>query len=257
MTFLDDVLEAKWLEIKALRARPAQAGTAGAGGGFEQALRGPALSVIAEIKRRSPSKGPLATGLDAGLTALAYRDGGAAAISCLTDRTFFGARLDDLKDARHAGLPVLRKDFLIDRVQIDESRAMGADAVLLIVRILGPAELKQLLDHARSRGLDALVEVHDEAEVDRALAAGASLIGVNNRDLETLVVDPKRALHLRPRIPKGVLSVAESGVSTRDDVRRIADAGFDAVLIGEALAASAVPAVRLRELLGEAPEAIR
>lgn len=256
MTFLDDVLKAKRREVKSLRNKPS-AFAGGTDSGFARALRVRGLSVIAEIKRRSPSKGPLAPDLDVAKTARAYALGGAAAISCLTDREFFGAHLDDLQSARTASLPVLRKDFLIDEVQVDESIGMGASAVLLIVRILDNARLKTLLGYAESRGLQALVEVHDEAEIDRALEVGASIIGVNNRDLKTLIVDPGRALRLRPRIPKGVLIVAESGVKTRDDMKRIEAAGFDAVLIGETLATSPDPAAKLRELLGQAVEAPR
>lgn len=253
MRFLDDVLEAKRVEIARLREDPPRV-AALSDQGFSLALRGSGLCAIAEIKRRSPSKGELSPGLDAAKTARAYAGGGAAAISCLTDPSFFGARASDLALARTAGLPVLRKDFLIDELQIDESVRLGASAVLLIVRILEPGRLETLLRHAKALGLDALVEVHDESEVDRALEAGASIVGVNNRDLRTLEVDPGRALRLRPRIPMGVLGVAESGVRTRDDVRRIEAAGFDAVLIGEALVTSADPATTLMELLGRAAE---
>lgn len=253
MTFLDDVLAFKRREVEGLRENPPEIAD-DRRAGFARALRVPGLSVIAEIKRRSPSKGVIAPGLDAAKTACAYATGGAAAISCLTDREFFGAHPDDLPLARSASLPVLRKDFLIDEVQIDESSSMGASAVLLIVRILEPARLRVLLQHAQSLGLDALVEVHDEDEIDRALSSGASIIGVNNRDLGTLLVDPGLAHRLRPRIPEGVLSVAESGVKTRDDVKRIEDAGFDAVLIGETLAVSSDPAVKLRELIGRGLE---
>ncbi len=255
MSFLDEVLATKRDEVARLRAHPPVTRPVSMSAShrpFRAALAGSGLSVIAEIKRRSPSKGPLAPDLDALATACAYAEGGAAAISCLTDATYFGARPDDLGEARKAGLPVLRKDFLIDELQIDQSVAMGASAVLLIVRILEAPRLEALLTHAATHGLEALVEVHNEAEVDRALTAGASVIGVNNRDLGTLVVDSRMALRLRPRIPAGVLSVAESGVKTRDDVRRIEDAGFDAVLIGETLAASSNPAATLRDLL--APE---
>ncbi len=253
MTFLDDVLTVKDREVAALRLRP-PARPEGAWPSLVQALTEPGLSVIAEIKRRSPSKGSLAPDLDAEKTARAYALGGAAAISCLTDREFFGARADDLALAVRARLPVLRKDFLIDEVQIEESASLGASAVLLIVRILDPPRLTALLKHAESLGLDVLVEAHDEAEIDRALSSGASIIGVNNRDLGTLAVDPGLAHRLRPRIPKGVLSVAESGVKTRDDMKRIEDAGFDAVLIGETLAASSDPAAKLRELTDRARE---
>ena len=256
MSFLDDVLEAKRTEIARLRLDPPRV-AALSDPGFRRALRGPGLSVIAEIKRRSPSKGDLSPGLDAAKTARAYAEGGAAAISCLTDSSFFGARGSDLAQARAAGLPVLRKDFLIDEIQIDESVRLGAAAVLFIVRILEAGRLEALLRHAKGLGLDALVEVHEEAELDRALGAGASIVGVNNRDLRTLEVDPACALRLRPRIPPGVLSVAESGVRTRDDVRRLEASGFDAVLIGETLVSSADPATTLMELLGKAAEVSR
>ena len=256
MSFLDEVLEAKRDEIARLREDPPRV-TRGPDPGFGRALRRSGLSVIAEIKRRSPSKGELSPELDAAKTAGAYALGGAAAISCLTDRSFFGARSEDFAQARTAGLPVLRKDFLIDEIQIDESVRLGAKAVLLIARILEAHRLECLLRHARALGLDALVEVHDEAEVDRALAAGASIVGVNNRDLRTLEVDPQRALRLRPRIPAGVLSVAESGVRTREDVRRIEEAGFDAVLIGETLVRSSDPASTLLDLLGKGAGASR
>lgn len=251
MTFLTDVLEAKRLEVERLRAEPPAIVMGGGGGVFASALRAPGLSVIAEIKRASPSKGVLAADLDVAERVRAYEEGGANAISCLTDRSYFGARATDFTEARTASLPVLRKDFLIDELQIDQSAAMGAHAILLIARILEQARLTALLRHAEKRGLEVLVEAHDEAEVDRALQAGASILGVNNRDLGTLVVDPSRALRLRPRIPKGVVSVSESGVRTRDDVKRIEDAGFDAVLIGEALSRSVDPRATLRELTGE------
>ena len=256
MIFLDDVLEVKRAEIDLLRGHP-PSGSVSSALQFGQALRGPGLSVIAEIKRRSPSKGDLARSLDVTSAARAYAAGGASAISCLTDQRFFGALAGDVAQACGAGLPVLRKDFLIDEIQIDESVDLGVSAVLLIARILPPGRLEALHSHAVSRGLDVLVEVHDEAEVDRALAAGASIIGVNNRDLATLEVDPGRALSLRPRISAGVVSVAESGVSNRDDVRRIEDAGFDAVLIGEALVTSADPVATLMELRGDVAEAVR
>ena len=248
MTFLDEVIKAKRLEVDELRKAPPQSRSTSPPA-FRDALRAPGLSVIAEIKRRSPSKGFIAPDLDAANTARAYARGGAAAISCLTDRTFFGARTGDLEAACTSGRPVLRKDFIIDEVQIDESAALGASAILLIVRILEAPRLKALLDHATSLGLDALVEVHNEGEIESAVAAGALTIGVNNRDLGTLVVDPGLALRLRPLIPTGVLSVAESGVRTRADMEAIENAGFDAVLIGETLARSEDPAATLRDLL--------
>ena len=251
MNFLQKVLEAKRREIERLREDPPAPGR-GAMRGFARAISVPGLSVIAEIKRASPSKGVLVPGLDVPKTAKAYAAGGAAAVSCLTDRDFFGALARDFAQARATALPVLRKDFIIDELQIDESAAMGASAILLIVRILETERLAHLSRHAAASGLDVLVEVHDESEIDRALSTGASIIGVNNRNLDTLVVDPDRALKLRPRIPSGVSSVAESGVRTREDVKRIEGAGFDAVLIGETLATSPDPEATLRELLGQA-----
>lgn len=248
MTFLDEVIKAKRLEVDELRKAPPQSRSTSPPA-FRDALRAPGLSVIAEIKRRSPSKGFIAPDLDAANTTRAYARGGAASISCLTDRTFFGAQAGDLEAACTSGRPVLRKDFIIDEVQIDESAALGASAILLIVRILEAPRLKALLDHATSLGLDALVEVHNEGEIESAVAAGALTIGVNNRDLGTLVVDPGLALRLRPLIPTGVLSVAESGVRTRADMEAIENAGFDAVLIGETLARSEDPAATLRDLL--------
>lgn len=256
MRFLEEVLEAKRGEIARLRADPPRPSRP-SHQGFAAALAGPGLSVIAEIKRRSPSKGELSPGLDAAGTARSYALGGAAAISCLTDQMFFGARTEDFGHARTAGLPVLRKDFLIDEIQIEESAVLGASAVLLIVKILSADRLEALLRHATAFGLDALVEVHDEDEIRRAADAGSRIIGVNNRDLATLAVDPGRALRLRPRIPAGILSVAESGVRTRDEVRSIEDAGFDAVLIGEALVTSPDPALALLDLAGKAAEVSR
>jgi len=250
MTFLDEVIAVKKREAAAL-PKDTHFGARTSRPSFDQALRGRGLSVVAEIKRRSPSKGVLAPSLNAAEVARAYADGGASAISCLTDREFFGARTGDIGDACAAGPPVLRKDFIIDERQVSESARLGASAILLIVRILRAEELASLLGTARDFGLDALVEVHDEAEIDTAVGAGAAIIGVNNRDLGTLAVDPDRARRLRPRIPDGVLTVAESGVRTRADVERIEDAGFDAVLIGEALATHADPAAHLRELRGE------
>lgn len=254
MSFLDEVMAVKAREIAALRVNPPLLPTL-SDPGFAAALRVPGLSVIAEIKRRSPSKGDLAPGLDAQMTARAYTLGGAAAISCLTDREFFGARPSDLASAREAALPVLRKDFILDEVQIDETAALGASAVLLIVRILEGARLKALLTHAGVRGLDALVEVHDEAEIERAVTAGATVIGVNNRDLGTLQVDHGRAQRVRRHIPKHLVAVAESGVRSRDDVMSIEAAGFDAVLIGEALATSSDPTATLKGLMGLRVEA--
>jgi indole-3-glycerol phosphate synthase len=218
---------------------------------FTAAIAAPGLSVIAEIKRRSPSRGVLREDLDPRHLARSYEDGGAAALSVLTDREFFGGSEQDLQEARACvRLPVLRKDFTIDEYQVYEARALGADAVLLIVRVLSRTQLCELLAAAAAVGLAALVEVHDEAELETALACGAVLIGVNNRDLRTFGVSLEVARRLRPRIPPGCLCVAESGVETREDVRVLESLGYDAALIGEALVRAADPGRRLRELRG-------
>jgi indole-3-glycerol phosphate synthase len=216
---------------------------------FQAALRAERPAVIAEIKRRSPAKGPLNLGLDAGALARAYADGGAAAISVLTEPERFEGSLDDLRAARGAGLPVLRKDFILDEFQVMESRAEGADAVLLIVRAVG-SDLDRLTKAARSLAMDALVEIFDEADLEMALEAGATLIGINHRDLETFEVDPQRTAKLAPRIPDGRTVVALSGVSTRAEVEELVDAGAHAVLVGESLVTAPDPAAKLRELLG-------
>jgi indole-3-glycerol phosphate synthase len=208
------------------------------------------VAVIAEIKRRSPSKGDLAPDLDVAGTAKAYAAGGATALSVLTDGPFFGGTVDDLHVARDAGsLPVLRKDFVIDEVQVYESRAIGADAVLLIVaaipddRLLG--ELHEL---ATDLGLAVLVEAHDAIELDRALLAGARLIGVNARDLGTFDEDLAVGERLVHDIPADVVAVAESGIRSVADVERMARAGFDAVLVGEMLVRADYPEALVRDV---------
>ena len=211
------------------------------------ALAAPGLSVIAEIKRRSPSKGDLAPDLDPALVAKSYAEGGAAALSVLTDRDWFGGSPDDLAAAKAAcDLPVLRKDFTVDARDVADASLMGADAVLLIVAALSDAELASLRGLATDLGLTALVEVHDEEELDRALAAGADVIGVNQRDLRTFEVDRTLAGRLLVRVPPSVVTVAESGVRTRADV----PAGVDAVLVGESLVTSPDPPAAIRELRG-------
>jgi indole-3-glycerol phosphate synthase len=220
--------------------------------GFAAALRRTTeVAVIAEIKRASPSKGPLAPDLDPAATAAAYQRGGASALSVLTDEKFFTGSEEDLVAARTtSGLPVLRKDFTVGPHDVLDARCMGADAVLIIAAALCEAELTSLTDLAMSVGLDALVEVHDEDEAERALGAGARLIGVNQRDLETFRVDTARAERVAKVLPASVTRVAESGIESRDDVRRLADAGFDAVLVGEALVTAADPEGAVRALLG-------
>ncbi len=211
--------------------------------GFAAALRSAAgLAVIAEVKRRSPSKGDLFVGLDPASVASAYERGGAACLSVLTDREFFGGSPEDLQAARSAtGLPVLRKDFTVGPADVCDARIMGADAVLLIAAALDDPELADLHGLAGELGLDALVEVHDEAELERALAVGATLVGVNQRDLVTFEVDHDRAVRVGKALPPTVVRVAESGVSTAGDAAALAAAGFDAVLVGESLVTSGDP----------------
>jgi indole-3-glycerol phosphate synthase len=211
------------------------------------------VNVIAEHKRRSPSRGAIREDLAPADVARAYETNGASAISVLTDEPFFGGRLEHLVEARAAcSLPVLRKDFVVDPWQVWEARAAGADAVLLIVAAVGDDELRELLGIAGEAGLDALVEVHDRRELDRALAAGSRIVGVNNRDLGTLAVSLETSFSLAPAIPDGVVAVAESGIRTGAEVRRLREAGFDAFLVGEHLMAAADPGGALSRLLEEA-----
>ena len=203
---------------------------------FAAALAGPGLSLIAEHKRRSPSAGVIRDEVALEDVVAAYERGGAAAISVLTEGPSFGGSLDDLRAARAAvRLPILRKDFIVDPYQLVESVAAGADAVLLIVAAAPEDQLRSLYSEARSRGLTALVEVHDERELELALALDARVIGINSRDLTTLAVDPRRTLALLPRLDGETLVVAESGFNTRTQLDELAHAGVSAVLIGEAL----------------------
>lgn len=207
---------------------------------FADALRdAPALAVIAEVKRRSPSKGDIDVALDAASVAREYEAGRATCLSVLTDAPHFGGSADDLRAAREATtLPVLRKDFTVAERDVLDAAVMGADAVLLIVAALRNDELRSLLSTANDLSLDALVEVHDETELDRALAVGARLVGVNQRDLHTFQVDALRAERVAKRIPSGVLAVAESGITGASDAARCAAAGYRAVLVGEHLVRS-------------------
>ncbi|MEN8112922.1 MAG: indole-3-glycerol phosphate synthase TrpC [Actinomycetota bacterium] len=218
---------------------------------FANVLKSPGLSVIAEVKRRSPSRGVLAGGLDAIEQALIYERAGASAISVLTEPNHFDGSLEDLAAVRRAvNLPLLRKDFLVDPAQVWEARAYGADAVLLIVAILDQATLTQMLETSVDADVAALVEVHDAAEVERAHAAGATLVGVNNRNLATFGVDLGVAEKLAPAVTRpGVTIVAESGIHTGVDARRMAAAGYDAILVGEALVTADDPSAALRQLV--------
>ncbi|HVV36894.1 MAG TPA: indole-3-glycerol phosphate synthase TrpC [Acidimicrobiales bacterium] len=217
--------------------------------GFAAALRRDDLAVIAEIKRRSPSMGDLNPALDPALMAKAYADGGAAALSVLTDADYFGGSSDDLQVARAAvDVPVLRKDFTVCAADVRAARAMGADAVLLIVAALDDAELGGLHADAVGLGLDVLVEVHDDDELARALAADARIVGVNQRDLKTFEVDHERAVRMAASIPSDVVRVAESGVRDANDARRLRDAGYDAVLVGQTVVTAGDPAETVRSL---------
>ena len=236
--------------LQALERRAA-ASTA-RGDRFEAALgtRG-RFNVIAECKRRSPSRGVLAAQYDPVAIATQYEAGGAAAISVLTEPTFFDGALEHLTAVRRAiGLPLLRKDFLVDEYQLFEARAAGADAVLLIVAALEQAELVRLQSRARDLGLATLVEVHDEDELSRASDSGARVVGVNNRNLRTLDVDVSASDRLAARMPAGVVGVSESGLQTRADLQRLAAAGYRAFLIGERFMTAPDPARAITELIG-------
>jgi indole-3-glycerol phosphate synthase len=218
--------------------------------GFAEALRRPSLSVISEIKRRSPSRGDLFADLQPRSLAVTYQEGGAAALSVLTDTEHFGGSTLDLVQARSAvHLPVIRKDFTVDRRDLLDARLMGADCVLLIVAALNGDELAEFAQLAGELGLDALVEAHDEAEIERAIAVGATLIGVNQRDLVTFEVDTNRAVRVRQSIPSHAVAVAESGVRGPGDARELFEAGYDAILVGESLVTSGDPAAAVRALL--------
>ena len=218
--------------------------------GFGAALRVDGLSVISEVKRRSPSKGDLFADLDPAGLARQYAAGGAACMSVLTDEQNFGGSAADLIAARSAvDLPVIRKDFTVHVHDVYDARIMGADAVLLIVAALDDAELRDFHTAADEIGLDVLVETHDEAEVERALAVGASIVGVNQRDLVTFQVDHARALRVAAAIPADVVRVAESGVRGVDDAASLRGAGYDAVLVGETLVTSGDPEAAVRELV--------
>lgn len=255
---LDEIVRAKRKDLARARAdRPfadlkAKARAAAPLRDFSVRRKG-AVSVIAEVKRRSPSKGVLREDLDPAALALAYRDGGAVAISVLTDVPFFDGSVEDLRAARLAAqLPVLRKDFVIEEYQLYEARVMLADAALVIVRLLEPNQLADYLALAREDlQLATLVEVHTEKELETALDAGAALIGINNRDLEDFTVSLETTERLRPLIPEGITIVSESGISGREDMVRLRHLGVHAALVGEELVTSTDPAARIRTLLGE------
>ena len=248
-TAADDERSFEQLKEEALACPPTR--------GFEAALRrasaeaGPTKgAVIAEIKRRSPSKGNLRPMLDPLALARSYATGGASCISVLTDRQYFGGSASDLKAARMGcDLPVLRKDFTVDPRDICDARIMGADAVLLIVSALDEAELLDFVSLAKELGLDALVETHTETELEAAQAAGSTLIGVNQRDLRTFEVDRDLALKLLPEFPEDAVKVAESAIGEPADARRLFEGGFDAILVGESFVKSFRPAEAVASFL--------
>lgn len=250
---LDRIVEATRTRVADLRTRWAavmeRAEASPQPPSFELAITGSELAVIAEIKRRSPSRGDLVAELDPAELAQRYASGGAAALSVLTEPEYFLGRPEDLVAAREAtGLPVLRKDFVVEAIQIWEARGIGASAVLLIVAVLTPMELAALLEDASRAGVDALVEIHDAEEARLATDLGARIIGVNNRDLSTFEVDLRIAEELAPLLRGAVATVAESGVFNRADASRMRKAGFDAVLVGEALIRSQDPAALISEM---------
>jgi len=230
-------------ERLAARAQPAPS--------LRRALSGSSVALIAEVKRRSPSSGAIRADADAVQLARLYADAGASGISVLTEERHFGGCLEDLMQvSRAVGLPTLRKDFIIDPIQVYEARMVGAAAILLIVRALSDEQLGSLAALARHIGLETLVEVHGADELQRAVAVRPDMIGVNARDLDTLVLDPSLAGALLPMVPPGIAAVAESGLKSRLDVERVAGCGADAALVGTAVAGAGDPAVALRELVG-------
>ena len=255
---LDEIVEHKRQEVEAARlARPlaavrTEAGSAPPARDFRRALGERAdVALIAEIKRASPSAGVIREDFDPAVIAGCYREAGAAAISVLTDERYFSGRLDAIAQVRGAAaVPVLRKDFVIDAYQVYEARAAGADAILLIVRILSDEQLGDYLVLARELGMAALVEAHDPAEVERALRAGAGIVGLNNRDLDTLNVDLATTEALVEAVPPDRVVVSESGIKARADVERLAACGVHAVLVGETLMRSADIAEAARSLVG-------
>lgn len=254
-SLLDTVVAAarRAAAVRALRPPATSVARRPRGDRFETALAEPGIRVIAECKRRSPARGVLRREYDPVAIARRYAENGAAALSVITEPTFFDGSLDHLRAIREAvELPLLRKDFIVEPTQIREAAAAGADAVLLIVAALGDDDLRALAAAAQELGLAVLVEVHDQAELDRALAAGARVIGVNSRNLRTLEVRTQIFEELASRIPPGVIAVAESGLKSGDDLRRLANLRYDAFLIGERFMTSSDPGAALAELLAEA-----
>jgi indole-3-glycerol phosphate synthase len=256
-TFLESVVERTRADLaRRMREVPAdelrtRLGPARRGRPFSEALIDEGISLIAEMKRASPSRGPIRPGASVADVVRAYQAAGARAASVLTEGAHFGGSLDDLVEARAAcDLPLLRKDFVVDEYQLLEARVAGADAVLLIVAALDAERLDALMAAASDLGMDSLVEVHDEKEVEVAVESGAEVLGINNRDLHSLDVDLATTFRLLADVPAGTVVVAESGITEHAHVRELEDAGVDAILVGEALSRSGDPAAKIRELLG-------
>jgi indole-3-glycerol phosphate synthase len=256
-TFLETVVERTRAEVEARRQQvtaaelQARLGPARRGRPFSEALIAEGISLIAEMKRASPSKGPIRPEATVTEVVTAYQLAGASAVSVLTEPHWFGGSLDDLVEARAAcDLPLLRKDFVVDEYQLLEARVAGADAVLLIVAALERGRMEELMGAASDLGLDVLVEVHDEKEVETAVESGAEVIGINNRDLHSLEVDLETTFELLADVPAGTVVVAESGITENEDVERLERAGVDAILVGEALMRADDPVQAVRELLG-------
>jgi indole-3-glycerol phosphate synthase len=250
---LDQILDSTRRALPSLRKRRGvlerEAGSRPRPPSLSRALRRERVAVVAEVKRRSPSAGVIRDDLEPLERAALYAQHGASAISVLTDRPHFGGSIEDLRAAAsRVEVPLLRKDFILDELQVIEARAAGAAAVLLIVRALPPERLEALLACTRDAQLEALVEVHNATELDRALGAGADIVGVNSRDLDTFRIDVACAWELLAKVPADRLAVAESGMHGPEDVARAAAAGADAVLVGTALSAASDPAMLLRQL---------
>ena len=257
MSILDQIVETKRREVAALAASDIQALERAARlapptRGFLAQLKGPGMQVIAEIKKASPSAGVLRDPFDPAAIALSYASAGAACLSVLTDIDYFQGSLANLRTARNAvNIPVLRKDFLIDPLQVIESRAAGADAILLIAEILDSESLKQMHELAQSFGMDVLVEMHDVASLEKIKTLNPPLAGVNNRDLNTFVTRLDHSLEMRPHLPAGALVVSESGIREPSDITKLMAGGIKAVLVGETFMRAPDPGARLSWLLGQ------
>ncbi len=262
-TILDEIVQTKHREVEAARKRmplvelEAQVAEAPPVRDFRAALAGPGpIRLIAEVKKASPSAGLIRPDFDPIAIARTYQTHGAACLSVLTDVQYFQGHLSYLARIRAAvAIPVLRKDFLIDEYQVVEARMAGADAVLLIAEILDDATLRALLERTRGLGMAALVELHDAANLPRVLAAGADLVGINNRDLHRMVTDLDTTLRLRDQVPDDIVLVSESGISRRAHVERLEAAGVSAILVGESFMRQADIGLAVERLLGLAPEA--